>query len=60
MSMKKKEISGLKFKSGGRDIRLRPYVATTLEQIGNVRESRGVRKMAASTCIVVLYPARST
>ena len=52
----------LGLKSNGRDVRLRPYVADylgwfardtpvmTLEHVGNVRESRGVRKMAASTC----------
>ena len=50
-------------------VRLRPYVADyldwfardtpvmTLEQAGNVRESRGVRKMAASTCSIVSRPA---
>ena len=62
MSMKKKKIPDLKLKSSRRDMRLRQYVhvATNLEQIGNVRESRGVRKMAACKCIVVLYPAWST
>ena len=56
-------------KSHGRDVRLRPYVVDqlgwfardtpvmTLEQVGNVRESRGVREMAASTCSVVSRPA---
>ena len=51
------------------DVRLRPCVADylgkfardtpviTLEQVGNMRESRGGRKMAASTCSVVSRPA---
>ena len=50
-------------------MRLRPYLADwlgwfawdtpvmTLEQLGNVRESCGMRKMAASTCSVVSRPA---
>ena len=56
-------------KARGRDVRLRPYVADELgwfvrdtpvmtqEQVVNVRQSRGVRKMAASTCSVVSRPA---
>ena len=57
----------LHLKPHARDVRLRPYVADllgwfarntpviTLEQVGNVRKSRGVCKIAASSS----YPARS-
>ena len=65
-------LETLILKARGRDVRLRPYVADELgwfardtlvmtqEQVGNVRESRGVRKMAASTCSVVSRPAPIT
>ena len=41
----------------GKKIRGRDTTVMTQEQVGNVRESRSVRKMAASTCSVVSGPA---